>query len=41
MLLDGLDAIDLTLKQRAAIDGFHAEDRKARPWVYLDATKGA
>jgi 3-isopropylmalate/(R)-2-methylmalate dehydratase small subunit len=35
MLLEGLDAIDLTLKQRAAIEGFLARDRAARPWIYL------
>ena len=37
MLLEGLDAIDLTLKLRAAIDAFVANDRTARPWIYLDA----
>jgi 3-isopropylmalate/(R)-2-methylmalate dehydratase small subunit len=36
MLLEGLDAIDLTLKQRPAIAAFHARDRLARPWIYLD-----
>ena len=35
MLLEGLDAIDLTLKQRAAIDAFTTSDRAARPWIYL------
>ena len=35
MLLEGLDAIDLTLKQRVAIEGFLARDRAARPWIYL------
>jgi 3-isopropylmalate/(R)-2-methylmalate dehydratase small subunit len=35
MLLEGLDAIDLTLKQRAAIDAFTQADRAARPWIYL------
>ena len=34
MLLEGLDAIDLTLKQRAAIEDFLARDRAARPWIY-------
>lgn len=34
MLLEGLDAIDLTLKQRAAIDQFAARDRARRPWIY-------
>lgn len=35
MLLEGLDAIDLTLKHRADIDAFLAADRAARPWMYL------
>jgi 3-isopropylmalate/(R)-2-methylmalate dehydratase small subunit len=35
MLLEGLDAIDLTLKHAGAISDFHARDRIARPWVYL------
>jgi 3-isopropylmalate/(R)-2-methylmalate dehydratase small subunit len=35
MLLEGLDAIALTLKQRAAIDDFWRRDRLARPWIYL------
>ena len=34
MLLGGLDAIDLTLKRRAEIDGFVAADRTRRAWVY-------
>jgi 3-isopropylmalate/(R)-2-methylmalate dehydratase small subunit len=36
MLLDGLDAIDLTWKWRTQIEDFVAADRKARPWIYLD-----
>lgn len=36
MLLEGLDAIALTLKQSAAIDIWTGADRAARPWVYLD-----
>ncbi|MDM7957478.1 3-isopropylmalate dehydratase small subunit [Blastomonas sp.] len=36
MLLEGLDAIDLTLKHRDAIQAFHARDRSQRPWVYLE-----
>ena len=36
MLLGGLDAIDLTLQHRDAIIAFHAADRMARPWVYLE-----
>ena len=35
MLLDGLDAIDLTLGQSQAIDAWLESDRLARPWVYL------
>jgi 3-isopropylmalate/(R)-2-methylmalate dehydratase small subunit len=34
MLLEGLDAIDLTLKSRATIDEFLARDRARRPWIY-------
>ena len=34
MLLEGLDAIALTLKQRAAIEDFWQRDRHARPWIY-------
>jgi 3-isopropylmalate/(R)-2-methylmalate dehydratase small subunit len=35
MLVEGLDAIDLTLKHRDAISDWLAKDRAARPWVYL------
>ena len=35
MLLEGLDAIDLTLKHGDAIEAFHARDRGLRPWIYL------
>ena len=35
MLIEGLDAIDLTLKHADAISDFHMRDRAARPWVYL------
>ena len=35
MLLEGLDGIDLTMKHAPAIAAFHAQDRAARPWVYL------
>jgi len=34
MLLEGLDAIALTLKQRAVIEEFWQRDRRARPWIY-------
>jgi len=36
MLLEGLDAIDLTLKQLPEIDAWTKVDRAARPWVYLE-----
>lgn len=36
MLVEGLDAIDLTLKHREAIMAFHERDRQARPWIYLE-----
>lgn len=35
MLAEGLDAIDLTLTQVSAIDGWTSHDRALRPWVYL------
>jgi len=35
MLLEGLDAIDLTLKDTAALEAFRQEDRLKRPWIYL------
>lgn len=34
MLIHGLDAIDLTLQQAAAIDAWTLADHAARPWVY-------
>ncbi len=34
MLLEGLDEIELTLKNRAAIDSHRAADRARRPWAY-------
>lgn len=34
MLLEGLDAIDLTQKHAAAIRAFHQADKFARPWIY-------
>ena len=36
MLLEGLDAVDLTLKHRDAIAALHDGDRAARPWIYLE-----
>lgn len=35
MLLEGLDAIDLTLKHRDAIAAWTGRDKVQRPWVYL------
>lgn len=35
MLLEGLDAVDLTMKHAEAIAAWTARDRAARPWVYL------
>jgi 3-isopropylmalate/(R)-2-methylmalate dehydratase small subunit len=39
MLLEGLDAIDLTLKHSQAIANWQTRDRAARPWVYLEKRK--
>ncbi|WP_296719990.1 3-isopropylmalate dehydratase small subunit [Erythrobacter sp.] len=36
MLAEGLDAIDLTLKQKPAILQWLANDRCTRPWAYLE-----
>ena len=36
MLLEGLDAIDLTLKHRQAISDWQTKDRAMRPWIYLE-----
>ncbi|MFV0646081.1 MAG: 3-isopropylmalate dehydratase small subunit [Sphingomonadaceae bacterium] len=36
MLLEGLDAIDLTLKQADVIAAWNSSDRARRPWVYLE-----
>jgi 3-isopropylmalate/(R)-2-methylmalate dehydratase small subunit len=36
MLIDGLDAIDLTLKHKHAIAAWLSADRQQRPWVYLE-----
>ncbi len=34
-LLEGLDAIDLTLRKLTGLDAFYRQDREDRPWVYL------
>jgi 3-isopropylmalate/(R)-2-methylmalate dehydratase small subunit len=36
MLLEGLDAIDLTLKSLPLIESWTAADRASRPWAYLE-----
>lgn len=35
-LMEGLDEIDVILRMAPAIDAFQKEDRKRRPWIYLD-----
>jgi 3-isopropylmalate/(R)-2-methylmalate dehydratase small subunit len=37
MLLEGLDAVDLTLKHAHAISAWQAADRAKRPWIYFGA----
>jgi 3-isopropylmalate/(R)-2-methylmalate dehydratase small subunit len=39
MLLEGLDAIDLTLKMKSAIARWLGADRRKRPWVYRENSK--
>lgn len=34
-LLEGLDAIDLSLRKLTDLDAFYQRDRQQRPWVYL------
>lgn len=34
-LLEGLDAIDLSLRRLTGLDEFYRRDREDRPWVYL------
>ena len=36
MLVEGLDAIDLTLQHRETIAAWQAVDRARRPWIYLE-----
>jgi 3-isopropylmalate/(R)-2-methylmalate dehydratase small subunit len=36
MLLEGLDAIELTMKNGAAISAWQSADRIKRPWAYVD-----
>jgi len=35
-LLEGLDEIQVILRMGGDIDAFQAEDRRRRPWIYLD-----
>ncbi|MCL1828830.1 MAG: 3-isopropylmalate dehydratase small subunit [Oscillospiraceae bacterium] len=35
MLLEGMDDVGHTLKQKVLIDGFYEKDKTARPWVYI------
>lgn len=35
MLIEGADAIELTLRNRTEIDAFFARDAAERPWIYL------
>ena len=37
MMLEGLDAIGLTLKRRDQIEAFQRADRVARPWIWAHA----
>ena len=34
-LLEGLDAIDLSLRRLTGLNAFYERDRRERPWVYL------
>lgn len=36
MLMEGLDAIELTRKRQAEITAFRTADAQSRPWVYLE-----
>ena len=36
MLMEGLDAIDITMKSDAAINAYIKSDRKKRSWAYFD-----
>lgn len=40
MLMEGLDAIELTLKRRAEIAAFREDDARERPWIYLEKVQG-
>lgn len=39
MLLEGLDAIALTLKLQDHIERFEQHDRAVRPWIYLERSR--
>ena len=34
-LLDGLDAVGITLQRESEITDFQTRDKEARPWIYL------
>jgi 3-isopropylmalate/(R)-2-methylmalate dehydratase small subunit len=40
MLFEGLDGIDLTMKQRPALDAWQQRDRISRPWIYFKQDNG-
>jgi 3-isopropylmalate/(R)-2-methylmalate dehydratase small subunit len=40
MLLEGLDGIDLTMKQRPALVAWQQRDRISRPWIYFKQDNG-
>ncbi len=40
-LMEGLDAIGVTLKRDDAIAAFQARDRQSRPWVYQAPNRDA
>ncbi|AOZ09137.1 3-isopropylmalate dehydratase small subunit [Cupriavidus malaysiensis] len=40
MLLEGLDAIGLTLKRHAQIEAYQAATRAARPWIWAVEARG-
>lgn len=39
MLLQGLDAVQLTLAREPEIAAFEARDRERRPWIWIDSTE--
>ena len=39
LLVEGLDAIDLTLKDKPAYQAWLAKDQLVRPWIYLESAR--